>query len=169
MRTLAIALVVIGIFTLDDAAAQIDYSMTKEITATVTKVHDGDTLTMLIDNRPVNIRLAEIDAPEAGQPFYKASRDSLRALCAGQRAAFRQTDWDGRFQRPVGRVVCRQTDVGIHQVTNGMAWVFDRYADPNSLLYPRQAAAMAARRGLWVEEDPMPPWEWRVRNRKEFK
>lgn len=137
----------------------------KEVTGVVIKVEDGDTLTMLIDQRPVNIRLAEIDAPERGQRFYRASGESLRTLCAGQQAAFRQTDLDRRYQRPVGRVVCRGTDVGVHQVTNGLAWVFDQYADPKSLLYPLQAAAMSARRGLWADEMPMPPWEWRAAQR----
>ena len=54
-----------------------------------------------------------------------------------------------------------------------MAWVFHRYL--KELEEPRRAVygaaeddARAARRGLWSEREPMPPWEWRAlkRNRE---
>ncbi len=47
----------------------------------VTRVHDGDTLTVLYDGRPTQVRLADIDAPELGQPFGRRSRDFLTAMC----------------------------------------------------------------------------------------
>ena len=43
--------------------------------ATVSGISDGDTLTILNENKQrVKIRLAEIDAPEARQPFVRHSR-----------------------------------------------------------------------------------------------
>jgi endonuclease YncB( thermonuclease family) len=35
----------------------------------VVSVHDGDTLTVLVGKQEVKVRLAEIDAPEVGQPY----------------------------------------------------------------------------------------------------
>ena len=133
----------------------------------VVSVYDGDTLTVLVDRKPVKVRLAEIDAPELRQAFGIASRDSLRALCAGQVAEVTQTGWDERNQRPVARVTCRETDVATHLVRNGMAWVWPRYAPSDSPLFLIQTNAKAAGRGLWVEPNPIEPWEWRKAQRAE--
>lgn len=43
-----------------------------EIIGQVVSVHDGDTLTLLVERRPVRVRLASIDAPELGQAFGRA-------------------------------------------------------------------------------------------------
>ena len=129
--------------------------------AKVISIHDGDTLTVLAGHRPVKIRLAEIDAPELGQPFGRASTDSLKALCATQDAEVTPVTKD-RWGRTVARVTCRQTDAGTHQVRNGMAWVYDRFSTGSSPLYATQALARDARRGLWAGPDPIPPWEWRM-------
>lgn len=123
-------------------------------------MHDGDTLTVLVDRQPVKVRLAEIDAPELGQPFGRASGDSLKALCAAQDAEVTPVARD-RYGRTVGRVTCRQTDASTHQVHNGMAWVYDRYSTPASPLYATQAIARAEGRGLWADQSPTPPWEYR--------
>lgn len=47
-------------------------------------------------------------------------------------------------------------DAGAHQVSAGMAWVFDRYSKPSSPLYPLQAEAQAAHRGLWTDNELLP-------------
>ena len=55
--------------------------------ATVISISDGDTLTVLnADKQQVKIRLAEIDAPEIGQPFGSKSKQSLSDLCFGKQA-----------------------------------------------------------------------------------
>lgn len=128
--------------------------------ARVIGVHDGDTLTVLVDQRPLKVRLAEIDAPELGQPFGHASTESLKALCASQDAEVTPVAKD-RYGRTVGRVTCRQTDASTHQVRNGMAWVYDRFSTPSSPLYATQALAREAGRGLWADRNPVAPWVWR--------
>jgi endonuclease YncB( thermonuclease family) len=127
----------------------------------VIAVQDGDTLTVLQGRQRVKVRLAEIDAPELGQPFGRASRKTLEALCAGQDAQVMATGRD-RYGRVLARVTCRQTGAGSHQVLNGMAWVWPKYTEPTSLLHPLGAAAIASRRGLWAQEAPQAPWEFRA-------
>lgn len=41
-----------------------------------------------------------------------------------------------------------------------MAWVYDKYVTDRSL-YALQDEAKAARRGLWFDAEPIPPWVWR--------
>ena len=65
--------------------------------------------------------------------------------------------------RTLGRVSCAGVDANAEQVRRGMAWVYVRYAPKYSPLYAVQAEARAARRGLWHDPNPVPPWKWRTR------
>ena len=51
-------------------------------------------------------------------------------------------------------------------VIKGIATVYDKYAAGYSHLYPLQAAAKAARAGLWADVDPVAPCEWRKAQRQ---
>jgi micrococcal nuclease len=126
----------------------------------VIAIGDGDTLTLLVDHKPIKVRLAEIDAPESKQSFGSRSRQSLAAVCFQKPATVTTVSHD-RYGRLVGYVTCAETDAQAHQVSTGMAWVFDRYSKPDSPLYALQSTAKAARIGLWSDQTPIPPWEWR--------
>lgn len=129
----------------------------------VVGISDGDTLTALCaGNQQVKIRLAEIDAPEKAQPFGARSKQALSNLCFGKHAeiAPQKTDFYGRT---IARVRCDGQDASEQLVRSGMAWVFDRYVTDRGL-YPLQDEARAARRGLWVDAEPVAPWEWRRHN-----
>ena len=127
--------------------------------AVVIGISDGDTITVLHEREPVKIRLAEIDAPEKKQPFGTKSKQALSDLCFGKQAVITPKTID-RYGRTVARVKCDGQDASEQQVSSGMAWVFDRYVTDRSL-YPLQDEARSARRGLWADADPVPPWEWR--------
>jgi endonuclease YncB( thermonuclease family) len=127
----------------------------------VVGIADGDTLTARCDDQTVKIRLAEIDAPEKAQPFGARSKQSLSALCFQKQAAIRPQTTD-RYGRTVAHVSCDGMDANTEQVRSGMAWVYDKYALDKSL-YAVQDEAKAARRGLWSEDAPISPWDWRRR------
>jgi endonuclease YncB( thermonuclease family) len=95
-----------------------------------------------------------------GKPYGQRSRQSLAELCFQQTAHVEMIARD-RYGRGGGNVECAGKDAGKHQVSAGMAWVYARYAPKDSPLYGIQTEAKAARRGLWVDEEPVPPWEWR--------
>lgn len=126
----------------------------------IVSINDGDTVTLLVERQPINIRLAEIDAPERRQAYGNRSRQSIADLCFKQPARVETVNTD-RFGRTVGHLFCNGIDAQAYQVSAGMAWVFDRYSSPSSPLYPLQAQAKAARRGLWADANPVPPWQWR--------
>ena len=131
-----------------------------ELRGRVVGVIDGDTMDVLDARRQqYRIRLAEIDAPEKGQPFGQQSKQSLSDLCFGRDAVIEGKSRD-RYGRVIGRVGCSGIDANAEQVRRGMAWVFDRYAADRSL-YALQDEAREARRGLWRDSAPVPPWEYR--------
>ncbi|MBI4194705.1 MAG: thermonuclease family protein [Betaproteobacteria bacterium] len=136
-----------------------------EVPGRVVSVHDGDTLTVLTEQRgSLRIRLKDIDAPELSQPFGRRSRQSLSELCSGKPVELdvRGTD---RYRRAIARVTCSGTDANAEQVRRGYAWTFTRYAGTESPLHAIQAEARAARRGLWGDPSPQPPWDWRRKSR----
>ena len=132
--------------------------------ATVIGISDGDTLTVLNETKQqVKIRLAEIDAPEARQPFGTKSKQSLSELCFGKQAQIKSRVKD-RYGRTVARVTCDGVDANAEQVNRGMAWVYRKYAKDHNL-YVLQHNAKVAKRGLWGDVGPKPPWEWRKSTR----
>ena len=50
----------------------------------VIKVADGDSITILHKGKELRVRLAEIDAPEPGQPYLRKSREALADYVAGK-------------------------------------------------------------------------------------
>jgi endonuclease YncB( thermonuclease family) len=84
-RLSALALIVVG---LSSAAAE-------TLQGRVVGVTDGDTIRLLVDGRrEYKVRLGEIDAPESGQPYGRASRKMLSDLVYGQTISARVTDVD---------------------------------------------------------------------------
>ena len=130
-----------------------------DFTGKVVAVADGDTMTVLKDLQQVKVRLTEIDAPEKKQAFGNRSKESLSDLCFGKTATLVEKGKD-RYGRTLARVTCNGVDANAEQVKRGMAWVYDRYVTDKSL-YAVQDAARASHLGLWHDEHPVPPWEWR--------
>lgn len=130
----------------------------------VVAVHDGDTLALLNDRQQIKVRLIEIDAPELGQPFGKRSKQSLSDLCYRKPATL-DTRGQDKYGRTLARVTCNGQDANAEQVRRGMAWVYEKYAPKDSQLYHLQHEARAARRGLWADPSPIPPWEWRAKKK----
>lgn len=134
----------------------------------VVGVSDGDTLTVL-DAAKVQhrVRLAGCDTPEKGQPFGERAKQNLSAIAFDRRteAACYKRD---RYGRSVCRVAVAGRDACLEQVRAGLAWHFKRFANEQTLQERAEFAdaedrARAARRGLWQDAKPVPPWEWRAR------
>lgn len=131
------------------------------VTGNVTRISDGDTLTLVDENkRQYVVRLAEIDAPERGQPFASQSRRSLSALCLKKSASVEWKEQD-IHKRYLGHVTCAGIDANAEQVRRGMAWVSPKSTRPGSPLFDLEAYARLRKIGLWKDDDPAPPWTWR--------
>ena len=150
----------------------------------VVRIVDGDTLVVLDRiNAQHRVRLAGIDTPERGQPFGKRATENLSRL-AGMKPA--RVEWykKDRWKRLIGTVWvqspdarctsedCPKTlDIGMAQLTQGLAWHFKRYAheQPEGERERYSFAEYEAKAkgvGLWSDPNPVPPWEWRKRKRK---
>jgi endonuclease YncB( thermonuclease family) len=143
-------------------------AMAETIEGRVIGITDGDTFTLLTpDLREVKIRVAEIDAPERGQPYATRSRQQLAKLIFRQEVILDVQVVD-RYGRPVGRPMVGGVDVTVEMIRSGAAWVYRTYSDDGAL-YELERTAKAERRGLWglPEFERVSPWEHRNGSRAE--
>ncbi|ENL6119089.1 thermonuclease family protein [Salmonella enterica] len=131
-----------------------------EIRGKVIRVPDGDTIDILQDKTPVRIRLANIDAPEKKQAYGRWSANQLKGLVAAQPVTVTYTQTD-RYGRIIGRMFTTNgTEASRFMVQSGAAWVYERY-NADRALPELQREAKMHKRGLWADNQPVPPWEWR--------
>lgn len=136
----------------------------EELAGKVVRIADGDTLTLLVDDRQHKVRLAEIDAPERGQPFGQRARQALAALTHEKIVTVRFEERD-RYGRVLGEAFVDGISVNRTLVASGYAWAYRRYLQDKLYLEVEQQAR-AQERGLWADPDPVPPWQWRRGIRK---
>ncbi len=136
------------------------------LTGKVGRVVDGDTLYVLDANyKDHKIRLAGIDAPERRQAYGLASRKHLASIVAGKQVTVEYQKRD-RYGRIVGKVLLDGIDVCLEQVKAGFAWHYKKYqheqsAEDRELYADAENKARNERLGLWRENNPNPPWEYR--------
>jgi endonuclease YncB( thermonuclease family) len=137
----------------------------------VVGVTDGDTVTVLDASKmQYKIRLMGIDAPEKKQAFGGKSKESLSALVFNKQVTIEYSKRD-RYGRTIGKIIVDGVDANLEQVKAGMAWHYKQYQKEQSIddriAYAHaEEQARAEKRGLWVDSDPTPPWDWR-RQRKQ--
>ena len=149
------------------------------IAGRVSDVSDGATVTV-VDSAMIRhvIRLATIDAPDFRQPYGKESKQHLSDLVLDKEVKVEWTRQD-RYGRLVGKLIlqtppcatCPKTrDAGLAQLEAGLAW-WDRETRKEQTLSDQgyyeyaEFDARNKRIGLWQDPAPMPPWEWRKKNR----
>ena len=140
-----------------------------DLTGKVVAIADGDTLTLLVDKTQHRIRLDGIDAPERTQPYSQRARQSLDDMAKGRKVTAHCSKVD-RYGRHVCQVVVDGIDVGLEQISRGLAWFFTRYADElpperRSSYEKTEAEAKTAKRGLWRDQAPLAPWAFREAKR----
>jgi micrococcal nuclease len=128
-------------------------------TAQVIAVLDGDTVMVMRDNRKITLRLAGIDAPEKQQAYGITSRDALAALVL-RKSVRVTTQAVDEYGRGIALLQAGRINVNEELVRRGLAWEYSHYHSNKTLLV-LQLHAQAARRGLWAEANPVPPWTYR--------
>jgi micrococcal nuclease len=131
-------------------------------TGKVVGVIDGDSIRVMHEGTATEIRLQGIDCPEKGQPYGKQAKQFTSALVFGQEVTVIEKGRD-RYGRILADVMRPDGRTLNHEILKaGFAWWFRKYSRDVSL-GDFEDEARLAKRGLWADSDPVPPWEWRKR------
>ena len=133
----------------------------------VVAVSDGDTLTVepIEGGDRAKVRLHGIDAPELRQPYGESAKTFTLNMTLFKVIDVQPTpQGNDRYGRIVGIVEIPGT--GILQellLEAGLAWVYPAFCKDCGTWETIQERARGQRKGLWTEDNPIEPWEWRKR------
>ena len=136
------------------------------IDAFVTKVADGDTITILDQQKKTHkVRLQGIDAPEKIQAYGEKSKQNLAFLIYNRTVQVEYSKYD-KYGRIIGKVSLRGQDICLEQIAKGMAWHYKKYQNEQSpidrdLYSSSEVKARNSRIGLWNDVQPTAPWDFR--------
>src|SRR6266516_4315678 len=125
---------------------------------------DAGTIVVVSANQPVKVKLVAIAVPEKEQSYSSIARQHLSDLILDKYVVVRYSELRESFL--VGQVLCGNMDVGAQMIRDGVAW-YDkldekRLSEVEHQIYAEsQEAAHTERRGLWQDESPIPPWDFR--------
>lgn len=133
----------------------------------VVGITDGDTFKARCPYEQITVRFAAIDAPERSQAFGQVSRQYLAKLIFGKTVRVSQTKESQSYNRVVANVFDEHgQDVGLMMVRAGLAWHYKQYAREQTLS-ERSTYTLAENEakksmlGLWIDEHPQAPWQFR--------
>ena len=129
----------------------------------VVSILDGDTLEVLHHQHPERIRLSGIDCPEKGQAYGQKAKQAASALVFGKDVTI-QTHGKDKYKRTIADVLLPD-GMSLNQelVKQGWCWWYRKYAPGDTVLEELEKSAREAKKGLWADSQPVPPWEWRKR------
>jgi endonuclease YncB( thermonuclease family) len=140
---------------------------TININGVVVGVADGDTLRIESSTgASVIIRLQGIDAPETTQAYGLVATAALRESTLHKRVTAECKKAD-KYRRQVCVVTVDGIDVGLQMLRHGHAWHYKRFSFEQTRQKSWEYAeaeneAVAQRRGLWKQDAPEAPWDWRA-------
>lgn len=144
----------------------------KAVVTYVDYVDDGDTVKVNNpDGSRLNCRIDGIDAPEVahpkvgklGQAYGEEAKKTLQDMVLKKEVTVRITKPTvngSNYGRDLCQIEIEGKDVSTEMIRAGAAWLYERYNnDPR--LKAVQGEAAAAKRGLWADPNPIPPWQFR--------
>jgi micrococcal nuclease len=133
-----------------------------EFTAQITTVEDGDSFEVITaDKKKIMIRLFGVDCPEDGQGFSSKAKLFVEAMCKGKNLKIVKNTID-----PKGRLVADVylpdgKSIAKELIKAGYGWHYKQYSNDKELDQLEQEARKG-KKGLWIENNPLPPWDYRA-------
>lgn len=151
------------VLTSETEAVQQKYGEQAVYTGTCVSVHDGDTLRVETASETLKIRLQGVDTPEISQSDGQAARQFTYDMTYEKPVTVYSFGKD-RYGRTLGIVECEGKNLNLELVKAGWAWHYKYYSDDPELA-AAETAARKAGLGIWKNENPQAPWDYRREKR----
>ena len=110
---------------------------------------------------PQRIYLNGIDCPEKGRAYRKRAKQAASELVLGEEVTL-QTYGKDKHGRTIAVVFLADgTNVNHELVKGSRCWWYRKYEPGDTTLEGFETEVREAKRGLWADLHPVPPWEWR--------
>ena len=130
----------------------------------VVSISDGDTFRGLTkDNEEIKFRIYGIDAPEKHQAFGNKSQQYLSSLIFRKTVGIKVQSTDHFDRQVVWVYTPDKKNVAAEMLKAGMAWHFKKY-DKSKEYAALEVEARLRRLGLWIDKNPIAPWNFRRNN-----
>lgn len=137
-----------------------------DLTGRVVGVTDGDSLRVMHKGQAEQVRLYGIDCPEKGQAFGQRAKKATSELAFGRQVTLHGIRKD-RCERTLATVDLPDgKNLNQELVKNGWCWWYRDYAPNNTEFERLEGEAREARRGIWSDPAPIPPWIYRKARQK---
>lgn len=152
--------------------------------AVVTYVDDGDSARLKTkDGSNINCRIDSIDAPEVGkpkygkpaQPFGEEAKKTLQGLIDRKEVTVTVTkpadtstapSKDNNYGRSLCKIEVQGQGVDTKMLAAGAAWLYRKYGEsPDPKLQSVESKAKANKVGLWADDSPEDPRDFRKRTK----
>jgi endonuclease YncB( thermonuclease family) len=129
------------------------------IAGKVVTVIDGNTLEILTpENETYKILLFGIDCPELGQEYGKKAKRYLEKLILNKEVTVEIQGKD-RWGNRLGIILFEGVDPREGLLQEGLAWTSEK--NPIEAFELMKEKSKEKGKGLWKEQNPMPPWIFR--------
>jgi len=130
----------------------------------VVRVTEGDSVNILFsDNELKIVKLAGIDAPERGQPYFEEAREYLASLIWNKSVSVTSTRADMYGIRV--RQIFYKSDINLEMIKAGYAWYKLKHSNELDESEKKQYVeaennARVKKLGLFQDKKPVQPWQW---------
>lgn len=113
-------------------------------------------------HQTVTMRIHGIDAPERRQAYGKVSSQFVQREVVGKTIQIVIYNHADRYGRIIADVIYDGGKRLSHEsVIAGMSWWYHQYDRRDQDLQNAQNIARSRRQGLWKDDRPIAPWDWR--------
>lgn len=131
-------------------------------------ISDGDTFRMVLeDGTKLRIRIADIDCPEKTQPYGLEAKEFVFNQVKNKEVLISIKGTD-RYGRKIANVFYGDKNLAEELLKNGYAWHYLKHSNDEELQKLEQLAR-TNKVGLWADENPVAPWEFRRQAREKKK
>lgn len=146
----------------------------------VTNIISGDNITVNSEGTQINVKLYGMEAPampqinnthsglrKPGQPYAREAFISLANKILHQQVKLEIVQIvsapQPSYLQAIATVKLAGRNINLEMVAEGMGWAYRAFPDqPYAAEYAHaQGRARARKLGLWAQDNPLPPWEFK--------